>query len=112
MRTSSSCRCCSMCWSILALVTRKADFLFVVMSWMFVLTRLFHAYRPHRLELVRIRGGAFAVGAIILFVMWIIYAARILCRLAGLMTPAARLSAAIEVLADIEARRRPGRARR
>src|SRR5215207_7383081 len=41
---------------ILALVTRKADFLFVVRS----------------------RGGAFAVGAIILIVMWIIFAARIL----------------------------------
>ena len=37
--------------------------------------------------------------------MWVIFAIRIL--FATLMTPAARLSAAIEVLADIEARRRP-----
>jgi hypothetical protein len=64
--------------AILALVTRKADFLFVVMSWMFVATRLFHAFVHTGSNVVRIRGGAFAVGAIILIVMWIIYAARIL----------------------------------
>jgi len=64
--------------AILALVTRKADFLFVVMSWMFVATRLFHAFVHTGSNVVRIRGGAFAVGAIILLVMWIIFAARIL----------------------------------
>jgi hypothetical protein len=62
----------------LALFTRKADFLFVVMSWMFVATRLFHAFVHTGSNVVRIRGGAFAVGAIILLVMWIIFAARIL----------------------------------
>ena len=63
----------------LALFTRKADFLFVVMSWMFVATRLVPRLRPHRLERgADQRGGAFAVGAIILLVMWIIFAARIL----------------------------------
>jgi hypothetical protein len=63
---------------ILALVTRKADFLFVVMSWMFVATRLVHAFVHTGSNVVRIRGGVFAVGAIILIVMWIIFAARIL----------------------------------
>ena len=63
---------------ILAIVTRKADLLFVVLSWTFVLTRFIHAgiylttnYVPHR-------SGAFVGGAVLLMVMWIIFAIRIL----------------------------------
>jgi hypothetical protein len=63
---------------ILAIVTRKADLLFVVLSWIFVLTRFIHAgiylttnYVPHR-------SGAFIGGAVLLMVMWVIFAIRIL----------------------------------
>jgi hypothetical protein len=63
---------------ILALITRKADLLFVVMSWMFVATRLVHAYIHTGPNVVQIRGPAFAAGAVILLVMWIIFALRIL----------------------------------
>ena len=61
-----------------ALITRKADFLFVVMSWMFVATRLFHAYVYATTNRIQHRFWAFAVGALILLLMWIIFAARIL----------------------------------
>ena len=61
-----------------ALITRKADFLFVVMSWMFVATRLFHAYVYATTNRLQHRFRAFAVGALILLLMWIIFAARIL----------------------------------
>jgi hypothetical protein len=62
----------------LALITRKADFLFVVMSWMFVATRLFHAYVYATTNRLQHRFRVFAIGALILLVMWIIFAARIL----------------------------------
>jgi hypothetical protein len=61
-----------------ALITRKADFLFVVMSWMFVATRLFHAYVYATTNRIQYRFQVFAVGALILLVMWIVFAARIL----------------------------------
>ena len=62
----------------LALITRKADFLFVVMSWMFVATRLFHAYVYATTNRLQHRFRIFAVGALVLLVMWIVFAARIL----------------------------------
>ena len=63
---------------ILALVTRKADLLFVVLSWMFVATRLVHAFIHTGSNVVPMRGAAFGVGVAILLAMWIIFAVRIL----------------------------------
>jgi hypothetical protein len=61
-----------------ALITRKADFIFVVMSWMFVATRLFHAYLYATTNRIQHRFQVFAVGAVILLLMWIIFAIRML----------------------------------
>lgn len=61
-----------------ALIARKADMLFVVMSWMFVATRLVHAYIYATTNRVQQRFMVFIVGALILLLMWIIFAARIL----------------------------------
>ena len=61
-----------------ALFTHKADYLFVIMSWMFVATRLFHAYVYATTNRIQHRFRVFAVGALILLLMWIIFAARIL----------------------------------
>jgi hypothetical protein len=63
---------------ILALLTRKADLAFVVLSWMFVATRLVHAFVHTGSNVVPIRGGIFGIGLLILLLMWIIFAARIL----------------------------------
>jgi hypothetical protein len=62
---------------ILALFTRKADTLFVVLSWMFVATRLVHAAVHVTSNDMRTRFAAFAAGAVILLIMWIIFALRI-----------------------------------
>ena len=92
---------------LLAMSTRTLDVVIYVLAWMFVLSRIAHAYihvTSNRLD--RRTGGvwhrrhraASDVGD------------RRRPHLAvqpGLMTPAARVSAAIEVLADIEARKRP-----
>ena len=48
----------------------------------------------------------FGIGALVLALMWLIFIVANHARAAG-MTPGARLAAAIEVLADIGARRRP-----
>ncbi len=63
---------------VLAIFTRKADLLFVVLSWLFVLTRFAHAavyvttnHDPHRF-------AAFLAGVLVLMVMWLVFAARIL----------------------------------
>ncbi|KLK94814.1 hypothetical protein AA309_00995 [Microvirga vignae] len=62
---------------VLALITRKADMLFVVMSWMFVTSRLVHAAIHTTSNKVIWRFQAFAVGVLILAVMWIIFGIRV-----------------------------------
>lgn len=61
-----------------ALATAKADLLFVVLSWVFVLTRLGHAYVYATANDLMTRFRLFMVGAATLLVMWIVFAARIL----------------------------------
>jgi hypothetical protein len=67
----------------LALVTRKADLLFVVMSWMFVVSRLVHAAIHTTSNKLSLRFMAFVVGVLILAAMWIIFAVRIFAAEAG-----------------------------
>jgi hypothetical protein len=63
---------------ILAWTTKQADLIFVVMAWIFVLSRLAHAYIHTTSNHVPTRFNIFAVGVITLFLMWIIFAVRIL----------------------------------
>jgi len=62
----------------LVLLTRKADLLFVVMAWIFVLSRLGHAYVYATSNTVLLRFRVFLVGAAVLMLMWAIFAGRIL----------------------------------
>lgn len=64
--------------TILAIMTRQADLLFVVLAWLFVLARLAHAYIHVTSNRVSIRGPLFGLSLTLLFVMWVIYAVRIL----------------------------------
>lgn len=64
--------------TVLAMMTRHADLLFVAMAWIFVLTRLVHAYEHTTSNAVLRRGGWYAAGAIVLIVMWVIFIVRIL----------------------------------
>jgi hypothetical protein len=64
--------------TILAVITRHADLISVVMAWAFVLARLVHAYIHTGTNYVPHRFNAFALGAFILLAMWIIFAVRIL----------------------------------
>ncbi len=67
----------------LALITRKADLAFVVMAWIFVATRLVHAYIFTTSNRVSQRFMAFLAGAVILMLMWILFALRIFFSEAG-----------------------------
>ncbi|HEU5273914.1 MAG TPA: MAPEG family protein [Xanthobacteraceae bacterium] len=62
----------------LLIETKHADLLFVILAWLFVLARIFHAgihitgNDPQR------RGPVFGLGALVLAVMWIVFAVEIL----------------------------------
>lgn len=64
--------------TILALVTKQADLLFVVMAWIFVASRVVHACIHVTSNHVPARGLSFAAGCFTLFLMWAIYIVRIL----------------------------------
>lgn len=63
---------------VLALLTRQADILFVVLAWIFVVARALQAYVHVTSNHVPTRGAFFGIGALVLFVMWLIYIVRIL----------------------------------
>lgn len=67
----------------LALFTRKADMLFVVMSWMFVTSRLVHAAIHTTSNKLAWRFQAFVVGVLILAAMWVIFGIRVLAAETG-----------------------------
>ncbi|GGE38056.1 hypothetical protein GCM10007276_14350 [Agaricicola taiwanensis] len=64
--------------TVLAIVSQKDDILFVILAWIFVITRLVHAWVHCTSNRVPLRMKVFVVGAVLLMVMWIIYALRIL----------------------------------
>jgi hypothetical protein len=64
--------------TILAIISKHADFLFVAMAWIFVLTRLAHAYIHCTNNNLRARGSLFGIGALVLAIMWLIFMVRIM----------------------------------
>ncbi len=63
--------------TILEIITHHADLIFVVLAWIFVLTRLGHAYEHTTSNAVMRRGVIYGVGALVLIVMWAIFIVRI-----------------------------------
>ena len=64
--------------TILALITKQADLLFVMMAWLFVVMRILQAGVFVTTNHVPIRGAFFGIGFIILVIMWIVYIVRIM----------------------------------
>ena len=62
----------------LALITRKADLLFVVLSWAFVASRIVHAVIHTSSNEMRHRFFAYLVGVVALALLWIVLAIEIL----------------------------------
>lgn len=64
--------------TILAMMTRKADLAFVLMAWVFVVSRIAHAFVHVTARSLSLRGMTYGIGGAILAVMWVIFAVRIL----------------------------------
>jgi hypothetical protein len=64
--------------TILAMMTRHADLLFVVMAWIFVACRVLQAAVHVTSNNVPFRGGFYGVGAIVLLIMWLIFIVKIM----------------------------------
>lgn len=64
--------------TILEIITRHADFVFVVLAWIFVLARIAQAYVHTTSNVVIRRGTFYIVGALVLLAMWVIFMVRIL----------------------------------
>lgn len=62
----------------LAMLTRQAGYMFVVMEWIFVLSRIAHAFVHVTSNRQPARGLLWLVGAVTLLAMWIIFALRIM----------------------------------
>jgi hypothetical protein len=56
-----------------ALITTQADYLFVILSWFFVVARLIHAYVHTGKNDIRRRFQAFFLGAILLIILWLYF---------------------------------------
>jgi hypothetical protein len=63
--------------TILEIVTRHADLIFLILAWVFVLTRLMHALVHTTSNIVPWRGGWYGFGALALIVAWVIFIVRI-----------------------------------
>ena len=64
--------------TILAIITKQADLLFVVLAWLFVVLRLVHAYIHLNSNHLGRRFAAFAAAALVLLAMWVIFTVRLL----------------------------------
>lgn len=64
--------------TILAIITKHADLLFVVLAWIFVLVRIAHAYVHVTSNRISLRGPIFGIALLVLMVMWLIFIVRIL----------------------------------
>jgi hypothetical protein len=64
--------------TILEYVTHLAGIVFVVLAWIFVIFRILQAYVHVTSNIVRLRGAFFAIGAVVLAIMWVIYIVQVL----------------------------------
>jgi hypothetical protein len=63
--------------TILSIITKHADIIFLVLAWIFVLSRIGHAFVYATSNAVKVRGGIYGIGALALLIAWIIYIVRV-----------------------------------
>lgn len=61
---------------IIAFLTKQADLIFVVLSWVFVVCRVLQAYVHATSNIRKYRSNAFRAGALTLMVLWVYLALR------------------------------------
>ncbi|MBA2125393.1 hypothetical protein DLM45_04025 [Hyphomicrobium methylovorum] len=60
------------------LITRVGDILLLVLAWLFVISRLVHAYIHVTSNNISWRSKVYGLGLVLLIAMWIIFAVKIL----------------------------------
>ncbi len=60
------------------LITRVGDLLLLILGWIFVLSRIGHAYIHTTSNDVGWRTRVYSLGAVALFIMWLLFAIKIL----------------------------------
>ena len=63
--------------TILALITRQVDLLFVALSWLFVILRYVHAFIHTTSNRVPRRGLVYGLGVLVLIALWVELALRL-----------------------------------
>src|SRR5262245_21912734 len=56
--------------TVLAIITKHADAVFLVLAWIFVVCRILQAFVHVTSNNVKYRGGWYGVSAIVLLIMW------------------------------------------
>jgi hypothetical protein len=64
--------------TILSMMTRHADLVFVLLAWVFVALRVLQTLVHVTTNDIRLRGSFYAAGAIVLLVMWLIFVVKIM----------------------------------
>jgi hypothetical protein len=64
--------------TVLSIITHHADLVFLVLAWVFVLTRLMHALVHTTSNVVIRRGAWYGFGAAALIIAWLIFIVRIM----------------------------------
>jgi len=64
--------------TVLAIISRHADLLFVAMAWIFVLFRVLQAGVHVTTNKVPLRGAFYGIAALVLLIMWLIFIVRIM----------------------------------
>jgi hypothetical protein len=64
--------------TILSIITHHADIVFLVLAWIFVLSRIAHAVVHTTSNNIMYRGPLFGIGMVVLLIMWLIFIVRIL----------------------------------
>ena len=64
--------------TILSIITHHADIVFLVLAWIFVLSRTAHAVVHTTSNNIMQRGPLFGLGMVVLLIMWIVFIVRIL----------------------------------
>ena len=63
--------------TVLAIIPRHADLVFVVLAWIFVVFRILQAWIHVTTNNVKYRGAYYGSGALVLVVMWVMFMLRI-----------------------------------
>lgn len=64
--------------TVLSMITRHADLLFVILAWVFVVLRILQAVAHVTTNNVQWRGGYYGAAALVLLAMWLILIVRIM----------------------------------